>query len=326
MALSAEYQPLEAGGLDFAKAYRQLQDAILSSAGVPEEVVTGQRRRGTLPWWLRQPVRPNDPFFRTFVNKEFRGPTVGWFPHALPVPAQYLIQAAQKTQDWLNGIFELSVDPEHARPWLRLFGNWKLEKLAAAIAICLEGSGDSTLMVPQSPTDNNLTELRRHILRGDFSGWPRNPLIMSPMSHLFTLLARAVHNAGSYAARQPVLMGTLRDCLVGLTPPDRFLPPRTIPWRTTDIVEMAVALYENSRLTATEAEKEVHRAALDQQRLLVLGDACEEAGCDNEDLLRCLRGEERVDENTFAPRDPDRDLYQGFWPLDYILQLPWSGV
>src|SRR5262249_25639466 len=51
-------------------------------------------------------------------------------------------------------------------------------------------------------------------------------------------------------------------------------------WRTPDVVALAEAAYQERSLPSGE---------LDRQRLAVLGDALEEAGCDEAELLEHLR-------------------------------------
>lgn len=69
--------------------------------------------------------------------------------------------------------------------------------------------------------------------------------------------------------------------------------PRMI---TPDVASLAIAAYETRR----------DDKALDHARLLVLSDALEEAGCEDEAVLLALR-------------DGSRRHYRGFWPLDLVL-------
>jgi hypothetical protein len=67
-------------------------------------------------------------------------------------------------------------------------------------------------------------------------------------------------------------------------------------WRTPTVTSLAAAVYENRQLPS---------GRLDHQRLGVLGDALEEIGCDNADVLDHLRG--------------DGEHVRGCWALDLLL-------
>src|SRR5262249_31345590 len=61
-----------------------------------------------------------------------------------------------------------------------------------------------------------------------------------------------------------------------------FCPVRCPPaWRTADVLALARAAYDERILPSGE---------LDPQRLLILADALEEAGCANPEILNHLRG------------------------------------
>ena len=62
-----------------------------------------------------------------------------------------------------------------------------------------------------------------------------------------------------------------------------FRPVRLDPaWRTPDVLQLAQAAYEHRALPA---------GTLEAERLLLLADALEDAGCTNTDLLDHLRSE-----------------------------------
>ncbi len=77
------------------------------------------------------------------------------------------------------------------------------------------------------------------------------------------------------------------------------------PWLTPTVLTLASAAYEERlgspcgcRGECFECSKchgtgHIEDGSLDQQRLAVLSDAMEEAGCDNEEILKHLRGQER---------------------------------
>jgi hypothetical protein len=89
---------------------------------------------------------------------------------------------------------------------------------------------------------------------------------MSMWSNLFP-------DAGIYVD-QPLL---LRDIFGNPFRPANFAPS----WRTPTVTSVAQAIYE---------ERQLSSGLFDNQRMSVLADALEEAGCDNADILGHLRG------------------------------------
>jgi hypothetical protein len=120
-------------------------------------------------------------------------------------------------------------------------------------------------------------------------------------------------------------------------------------WLTPDVLALARAAYSESRQVACltcRGTKEVPSAAhpgtvrcpacagsarvadglLDPDRLAVLADALEEAGCDCEPLLRHLRGWEPVRDGEATPGGPNQGYRElpgphcrGCWALDLLL-------
>jgi hypothetical protein len=67
-------------------------------------------------------------------------------------------------------------------------------------------------------------------------------------------------------------------------------------WRTPNVTDLAAAIYE---------ERQLPSGLFDKQRLGVLADALEDAGCDNVDILDHLRG--------------GGEHVRGCWVVDLIL-------
>jgi hypothetical protein len=92
-----------------------------------------------------------------------------------------------------------------------------------------------------------------------------------------SLAARDARRAVAQTAEQTEQLALLR-CVFG----NRFRPVSRSPvWRTPDVLKLAQAAYEDRILPA---------GTLDPDRLAVLADALEEAGCDSADILSHLRG------------------------------------
>jgi hypothetical protein len=93
--------------------------------------------------------------------------------------------------------------------------------------------------------------------------------------------------------------------------------PTTCNWRTPQVMTLALIAYEN------RANED---GALDVFRLAMLADALEEAGCNDEVMLRHLRGWERTHDGEGSPAGPNqgwRELsgphVRGCWALDLVL-------
>ena len=105
-----------------------------------------------------------------------------------------------------------------------------------------------------------------------------------------TLHANVVHTGSD--TRWAVHADWLRDIV-----PNPFLPPLRIPrWRTKDLIELAQTAYEKRHLPSGH---------LDADRLAVLADAVEEAGCQEAVVLDHLRS-------------PGPHL-RGCWAVDLLL-------
>ena len=99
--------------------------------------------------------------------------------------------------------------------------------------------------------------------------------------------------ARAFAERGRPMMAILRCIFV-----NPFRPVSLDPaWRTPTVTALATATYEERILPA---------GTLDPDRLAVLADALEEAGCDNADILAHLRG-------------PGPHV-RGCWVLDLLLE------
>lgn len=76
------------------------------------------------------------------------------------------------------------------------------------------------------------------------------------------------------------------------------------PWLTPTVVSLAVAAYEERPWRKCGGTGQVEDGHLDPVRMMVLADALEEAGCDNENILRHLRGEEWTLDAWMPKRSP----------------------
>src|SRR5262245_1248022 len=132
--------------------------------------------------------------------------------------------------------------------------------------------------------DRELAEARQAAMaaQGRWPPWPT-------MAQMNAGTAAVACTAGPFAAAKQAswdVEGALRaeavtDLLHGLFA-NAFRPVALDPtWRTAEVMALATAAYEERILPA---------GTLDRDRLAVLADALEDAGCDNADILAHLRG------------------------------------
>jgi hypothetical protein len=147
--------------------------------------------------------------------------------------------------------------------------------------------------VSRFPTQSALAAAARTAVRTIWDYSPESPFLNSSYPPMVRdALAVAGNTAEAVPSEPPVQAALLRDIFGNPFRPVTIKPAWLIP----AVRNMATAAYEERALPSGE---------LDHARLTVLADACEDAGCDNDELMSHLR----------SPGPHVR----GCWPVDVIL-------
>jgi hypothetical protein len=289
MARSPDPARIEALALDtlsdFVKTRDEMmktaQEAAIRNLSLPEEAVTGQRPYGAIPLWLRDECLLARHLYLA-PSLTYTKPESFWDATHNAVAVERIMRPTKiwRYKAWMilhtlaaRYTTQTPTDISFPLSWLR---------------ICLSLNLSETPPFLVASDDLGLIATSSVIVSGLLTPGRRDNAV-----------ARANHEA---------VLAVLGPNDVSVS---SRIPGRRPPWITGQAIELAVNLYEKARLTGPTPELDVEQAALDQAGLLILADACEEAGCDHALLLQALR-------NSPNP------VYRGFWPVDYILGLPVS--